>query len=118
MDASSKKNSPLSSPLLIERVAKLSRLSLEGDDVSSLAIEFEQALELFDALKKEAGLESFEPLLGAFLSRETAGSDLGESSRCGLRPDEVVEPNPEVILKSAPDLEGRGFVVPSVLGTG
>ena len=102
-----RRTEPLSHEILL-KLALLARLpNVEGDEARSKLIgEMNAVLQLFESLQS-LDLQGFEPLQGA----------PGVDARASQREDRSVPFDAESVLSCAPELEGRGFVVPSVMGS-
>lgn len=93
---------------ILHKLSLLSRLPelADGKETADLLDGMNSVLKLFELLQAE-DLREFEPLQGA----------PGEEFRQFQRRDETLSLDPAPLLACAPDLEGRGFVVPSVMGS-
>ena len=90
-------------PATVRRIASLSRLHVEEDEVLRLQSELNGILGWIEQLN-EVNVDGIEPLAG------------GAQMALRLREDAVTEGDyPEKILANAPDREGNFFAVPKVV---
>ena len=90
----------------VKRIASLSNIKLEGDDLKNLTQDFNQILEFVKKID-EADVENIEPKKH-ILSDETAKKKQGQKTENVALED---------IRKMAPKFEGGYFVVPQVIET-
>ena len=91
----------------MKKIASLSSIRLEGNDLKNLTKDFNQILEFVQKIN-EVDTEGVEPM--KHIARHI--SSHRPSSQEGQEPENVTL---EDIQKIAPDLEGRYFVVPQVI---
>ena len=90
-------------PATVRRIASLSRLHVEEDEVLRLQSELNGILGWIEQLN-EVNVDGIEPLAG------------GAQMALRLREDAVTDGDyPEKILANAPDREGNFFAVPKVV---